>query len=242
MRSCKHGKLVAFIVTALWTSAAIAQGPARGQAFRAGGESPNDPTYLLGSESVQKELGLSDTQKASVQKLRDADNASFSVGFRGQSQAAIQDKLEQRAEQNRKRLSKILTAKQFDRLNEINIQVAGVSALSFDDVAEKLGLSAEQKSKLKNLGDESRRKMSELYFTNNGQQADAATQQRNKQKISEFKAERSDHALAVLTDDQREKFTRLQGAKFDTSKLHSNRRSFSSRGRTEAPETKPPGV
>ena len=96
MKFCKHWMLLVSVITALSTTVGVtAQGPARGQALRAGGESPNDPTYLLGSESVQKELGLSDTQKASVQKLRDSDNATFSAGFRGQSQEAIRGGIEE---------------------------------------------------------------------------------------------------------------------------------------------------
>jgi hypothetical protein len=46
-------------------------------------------------------------------------------------------------------------------LNEINIQKAGVVALGFADVAEKLELTAEQKAKLSSLADETHRKLAE---------------------------------------------------------------------------------
>jgi len=246
MKSCRHWKLLAAAITALSTSAIMAQNQGRAQAFRMGGESPNDPTYLLVSESVQKELALTDSQKASLQKIRDEENDRhpLSGGLIGRSQDEIQKKLEQHAKENRNRVSKILTPQQTERLNEINIQVAGVAALNFADVAEKLSLTAEQKSKLKTLADEARRKLTELNTAHNGQPPVDAKRARAredyKQKLDQVTGERTNQAIALLTDEQRSKFQNLQGEKFDTSTIQPNRRSFSRRGRIEAPVKVPP--
>jgi hypothetical protein len=69
MKSCRHWKLLAAALLAISTTEVTAQDQGRALAFRTGGESPNDPTYLLASKSVQKELALTDSQKASFQKL-----------------------------------------------------------------------------------------------------------------------------------------------------------------------------
>ena len=125
-----------------------------------GGDSPNDPTYLLDSKSVQTEFALTDDQKARLQKLRGGDDNGghpFFGGLRGASAEEIQKKLEQHAKELRQKISKILTAQQVERLSEINIQASGIAALSFDDVVEKIGMSADQKQQLKNINGEARR-------------------------------------------------------------------------------------
>ncbi len=56
------------------------------------------------------------------------------------------------------RIEQVLNEKQMQRIGEINLQVVGFLALNYDDVAKKLGLSAEQKQQLKNLSDEAHRR------------------------------------------------------------------------------------
>jgi Spy/CpxP family protein refolding chaperone len=221
----------------LLASAAIAQGPGRGFASRTGGESPNDSTYLLAFESVQKELALTDEQKDSLKKLREEENIRhpFAGGFIGQSPDAIQKKLEEHATENRERVAKILTPEQVKRLNEINIQVVGAGALSFDDVAKKLDLTADQKTKLKKVAEESRRKLSELNAPNNGRPVAAENRQNFMKKLSEITAERKNQSMAVLTADQKAKFEKLKGKTFDITTIQRNSRNFSRRGRIEAP-------
>jgi Spy/CpxP family protein refolding chaperone len=242
MKSCRHWKLLVAAILAISTTEVTAQDRGRALAFRTGGESPNDPTYLLASKSVQKELALTDSQKASFQKLRDTESSShpFSGGaLIGQSQEDIQKKLEQHATENRSRVFNLLTPQQIARLNEINIQVAGVAALSFVDVAEKLGLTAEQKTKLKTLAGEARRKQDDLNATTNGKPVEASKRPAYKQKLDQITAERKKQAFAVLTDDQQAKFKKLQGKNFDTSTIQPSRKSFSSHGRIGGPAQSP---
>jgi hypothetical protein len=242
MKSCRHWKLLAAALLAISTTEVTAQDQGRALAFHTGGESPNDPTYLLASKSVQKELALTDGQKTSFQKLRDAESSShpFAGGaLIGQSQEEIQKKLEQHATENRSRVFNLLTPQQIARLSEINIQVVGVTALGYDDVAEKLGLSAEQKAQLKTVSADARRLQDELNSANNGRPAEASKRQAYKEKLDQITADRKKQSLAILTDAQNAKFKQLQGAKFDTSTIQSNRKSFSSRGRIGGPPQVP---
>src|SRR5215831_9369740 len=122
-----HSRWIALAVIAITisTAAVMAQNLVRGQASRVEGESPNDPTYLLPSESVQKELAVTPEQQASLQKLRDEESKRhpFFGGLAGLSQEDIQKRLEQHAKENRDQVAKILTPQQTARLNEINLQM-----------------------------------------------------------------------------------------------------------------------
>jgi Spy/CpxP family protein refolding chaperone len=246
MKTCRHWKLLTAAVLALSTTTVTAQNQGHAKASRFSGESPNDPSYLLASESVQKELLLTDSQKASFQKLRDEESKThpFASGIIGLSNEQIQMKVEQHAKENRDQVAKILTPKQNARLNEINIQMAGVAALSFDDVAGKLDLSTEQQAKLKYVADEARAKQTKLNDTYNGSPAagQKSTHGREdyKRELTQITADRKSQSLALLTDEQRAKFQKLQGEKFDTSTIQPNRKSFSSHGRIGASTKAPP--
>jgi Spy/CpxP family protein refolding chaperone len=237
----RHLNWVAAAITVLSVATVFAQGPNPGQGFRMGGDSPNDPSHLLTSESVQKELALTDDQKAQLQKLRDGAEGGhpFFGGIRGLSQADIQKKLDEHAKGTRAKISKILETKQMERLNELNIQVAGVTAFNFDDVAEKLELTAEQKQQLQSLADESRHKLTALFPANEEQLRDAQKRKERQQKQAEIANERKSNALAILTDEQQAKFEKMQGEKFDVSTIKPINRSFTRRGRVEAPAVVP---
>jgi hypothetical protein len=192
----------------------------------------------LASESVQRELGLSDEQQASCLKLLDEQEPNGAAFFRGMmrlSQDEIQAKFERRAKESRAEVAKILTEPQLERLNEINVQKAGVVALGFDDVAKKLGLSAEQRKDLAKLGEESRQKLADLYAGYNGQPLAKEKRQATQLKQKAIHAERENESIAVLSEEQRAKFEKLQGEPFDLSTVKPLSRKYTSRGRIEAP-------
>jgi hypothetical protein len=214
---------------------------AQGQGGRAGGDSPNEPTYLLASESVEQELALSDEQKLRLQRLREQEEQrarTFFRGMIGMSQEQIQAKLDKRANVERAKIEKVLTPEQMRRLNEINVRAAGVTALGFDEVAEELALTADQRTRLRALGDDSRRQLMELY-ANDGAAPEGQAGNERKQKQEEIVAARARKAMAVLTKEQKEKLAKLQGDPFDVSTIKPRQRNFSNRGRIEAPPVPP---
>lgn len=240
-------RLLCAVVATLALSASTVSAQPAGNGFggRASGGSPQEPSYLLGSESVQKELKLSEQQKATLKKMRDEEengNHPFFRGIIGKSSDETQKVLEQHAQEARERIAKVLAPEQMNRLNEINIQVVGVDALNYDDVAKALGLTAAQRDELKNLADETRRKLAELNATNGRLPANDARRQAWKAKQDEIIAERKTSSLALLTDEQKSNFDKLQGEKFDTSTVVRNRKSFSRRGRIDGPPLETPPV
>jgi Spy/CpxP family protein refolding chaperone len=234
MRIWRTRTILATSLITLSTTGVMAQSGGR----RVGGDSPNDPTYLLASESVLNELKLSDEQALRLQRLRDEEEQSAQTFFRGMigmSQEQIQARLDKRAKAERAKIAKVLTPEQMQRLNEINLQAAGTSALGFEEVAGAIGLTADQRKQLRELGEASRRQLTELYMANDSERKVGQNQEERKRKQQEITAERTSKALAVLTDAQKEKFAALQGKPFDLSTIQPRQRKFTNRGRIEAP-------
>jgi len=237
MRSLTLAK-VSGLLYVLASASAFAQPPGNGFGFRASGASPQEPSYLMQSESVQKELKLSEAQNVELKMLREnEENGShpFFRGLRGKSSEEIQQALEQHAEELRDQIAKVLTPEQVNRLHEIHLQVAGVDALGFDDVADKLGLTQTQRAQLNNNDDDARRRLAELNAQMGSMSPNDAQQQAWKAKQTEIAAARNASALAILTGDQLKKFDTLQGEKFDTSTVKRNQRKFTRRGQVDAP-------
>ena len=100
MKTFRIWRFSAVVATVLSAAGVLAQDQGSAQGSRAGGDLPNDPSYLLTLEAVQKELALTDNQKARLQKLEDDQTAKGKVFFRGLmglSQDEMQKQLDGRA-------------------------------------------------------------------------------------------------------------------------------------------------
>jgi len=157
----------------------------------------------------------------------------------GISPDEMQRRLEQRASNLRSKIQKVLTPQQTARLSEINLQVVGFRALSYDDVAKALGLTADQKQQLKDLSDESHRKIDELTATIRIDQLSKQQRADLRKKQDDIVAQRKEKSLSLLTEEQKTKFEKLQGEKFDISSVKSSGRIVQNSGKTAAPG--PPG-
>jgi Spy/CpxP family protein refolding chaperone len=223
----------ALMIASLSTSSAMAQrGFGRGGFGRMG----NDPSFLLMSEPVQKELELTDDQKSSVQKFQQdvmAEMGNMRGQFQGLSPEEIQSKVADIAKDHHKKIADILLQPQMDRLDEISLQwglqQSAAGTLARDDVAKKLDLNDDQKSKLKDIGDEAQAKVMELF--SGGPPADDQERQDRQKKMQEFGTEQKDKSMAVLTDEQKSKLEKLEGKKFDVSGIQMfGGRGFGRRG------------
>src|SRR5262249_31443125 len=220
-------KLAAAAAMVLSVSAALAQPQGRGfgRGFGAGGFGA-DVSFLVMAEPVQKELELTNDQKTKVQdlsqKLRD-EGMDFFQSLQGLSQEEMQKKMQERTQANRKKVAEILLAPQMERLDEISIQVAGAGSLTRSDVAEKLSLTDDQKKKLQETADKAQQKRMDLFQSYGGPPADDQERQERQQKQQKIADEQNEQSLAVLTADQKDKFAKLKGKKFDTSTIKCGR-------------------
>jgi hypothetical protein len=129
-------------------------------------------------------------------------------------------KMQERATANRKKVVALLEKPQMERLDEISLQFAMdgggaqlASLLVRDDIADKVGISADQKKKLDDIVKENQKKSTEIREKNQG---DFQTMF---DEMNKLRTEMKDKPSAVLTAEQKEKLEKLEGKKFDVAQL-----------------------
>lgn len=187
----------------------------------AGGFNRGSKLMLLANEAVQKELDLSDEQKTSLKGISDEvakETREIFSGVRDLSKEERETKMEELrkkvAEKTKEvegKATEVLLANQRERLDQISLQQRGLSALTDEDVAKKLGISDDQKQKLTAAREESGKKMREA-FQGAGKGED---REKAREKFAELRKESEEGVLAVLTSEQKEAFEKLKGPKFE---------------------------
>ena len=178
-----------------------------GRGRRGMGRGEMSGLMLLGQKSVQDELKLSEQQVADAGKALEAQRTAMQNIFSsGESErAGLFEKARGEADQV---VAKILSADQAKRLGQIRLQVRGVGALADDETTKALALSDEQKKAVakinEDLGSEIR-----ATFQNRG-----GNREENRKKMTELNKSAKEKAEAVLTAEQKTKWTELTGAPF----------------------------
>lgn len=170
-------------------------------------------TDLLRREEIQQELGLSETQKTQLseaaaagspgkeifdpflQRMKDTKDEAERTKIREEMQKAIQAA----RESSGGKAIGILDSRQLKLLRSIFIREAGLRAISDARVATELGLTDEQKKQLEELTTKRREASVALGFSATPEQQQA------------FNKEWDDKALAVLTAEQKTKWTEQAG-------------------------------
>ena len=170
-------------------------GPGGFGGFGFGGFGGGSVLFTVLSEQVQKELEISDEQKASLQKLAEEIRGQrpdfqalrdLSPEEREKKMKEMEEQRQARSAETNKKVSEILLPSQQERLREIIIQTRGVqAAANNDDLAKALGLTDEQKQKIKDIAGQDLQKMIE------------------------------EKVLSVLTSDQKAKLEKMKAKKFE---------------------------
>lgn len=179
---------------------------------------------LLQQPSVQQELRLQPEQTQKAHQLAE----SYRQQIQGLGQLPREDavkkalELQQTAE---RQLQELLTPGQLQRLKQIALQQIGPMALTRPDVAQTVGLTAEQKQQIRTLQEQfaktavqtaqnlqslrsgGRPKLRELKSTLGAVQA-------NLSYIETAKRETDARILALLTPEQKQKWEQAKGAPF----------------------------
>jgi len=129
-----------------------------------------------------------------------------------------------RAQQGKiqEKLGQILKPEQSKRLEQIRIQVMGPMALASPDVASKLGLTDDQKTKMREA---MRGVFAKMREGRGGNAGPPSAEARKKMEESIKTA-----IMGVLTDDQKKTYEELIGKPFDTSKLRARGMMMGGRG------------
>jgi Spy/CpxP family protein refolding chaperone len=166
---------------------------------------------LLQNEKVQKELDLTAEQKEKLQEVNKENRDAFG-SLRDLSQEERMTKMREMGEKAQKKVEGILLPNQVKRLKEIQLQAQGTMALANPDVAKELGLTDDQKEKIKTINQESRGNRPQ--FTP-GQRPS----QEERDKMQKAREETNKKIMDVLTADQKSKLETMKGEKFDTAGL-----------------------
>ncbi|MDR3689018.1 MAG: hypothetical protein P4L46_06535 [Fimbriimonas sp.] len=204
-------KLVIIVAVAAIVGSAMAQGGGgRGQGMRG---NPNSLSGLLNRADVQKDLGITDEQKtkltdirtASRQKMQDARTAA------GDDRAAMQAAMQKVGEEVGKEQMAVLTADQAKRLKEIFVQVRGSQAILNTEIQSDLGLSDDQKAKIKDLQERQTKANQEIQQKVRDQSIDQAEARTEREKNNKVLADEIDK---ILTDAQKSKLKDMGGKPF----------------------------
>ena len=165
------------------------------------------------SEAVQADLQLTEEQKQQLEALGDNRDqmrermaplfermrAATTDEERQQLQAEMQAEGEKIAAENDARVREILSEKQVSRLQQVVLQRSGFRALTQDDVAKDLGISADQKKQLEEISAEYDAARGELGFRASAEERD------------QLRATYDAKYQAVLTPTQQQQWTQKLG-------------------------------
>jgi len=205
--------------------------PARGQGFGGLGFGFGGmDIFLLQMPEVQKELTINDEQKglidAAMADIRDQMQQgirNFGGGGAGGFQNLSEEERNKLIEEGRKRMEEfnkksdetvkmILDDKQGERFGQLRLQRAGVLAFYRQDVTEKLGITKEQTDKMRKIQEDAPRVDFRALFNPN-------TSQEERDKLSKEMRDNQEktntNILNVLSDEQKEKWAKMQGKKFE---------------------------
>ncbi len=230
------------------------QGRQRGGSSRFGGRGrTTNKLSLVAIEAVQKEIKITEEQKASIKELTDLyrnEQREVFRSFRDLSEEERTKKLEEfqkSTEETIGLLDEVLEEGQTKRLDQIILQSRGIRALRDEKITKKLGVSKEQLAKLKSTfdaeeakqrkrGEEGRKQFTALRELPEDERrkkfAELREQFTKQREEAEKERKKFDTGvLALLTDEQKKKFESMKGAKFDIPRRSFGRGRGGQRGR-----------
>jgi hypothetical protein len=225
--------LTAFACTLSATWAHAQQGSGGGVRRSGGifsGPSPMGLLTLVNNPEVQKELKLTNDQKAKLAQCIDQVMAIVREVM-PKVQNADPAEREQMLAAMRQKTGKIeqkftdgLSTEQNVRLQQIALQEKGAAALATPEVAKSLEITDDQKRRLRDVQSQAAAKRKTATAGLPSQDRVAKMEQLRKEELAA--------ALAVLTAEQKAKFDKLRGAevKFDPGASRSIQRSGIRRG------------
>lgn len=197
--------LACTLIVAL-SSLAVAQPPeGRGRRGGFGREMPG--LALLGQKSIQDELKLSEQQIADATKAMESQRTSLQGIFTA-AEGEREEMVKKAQAESLETLAKILSADQLKRFNQIRLQTRGIGALTDEETAKTLGLSDDQKQQIAKIDEEVSDERRGLFQNRDGDREAA------RKKMIELSKAALEKAQAVLTAEQKAKWTELTGPAF----------------------------
>ena len=187
--------------------------PGRGRFF--GGGSP--VLMTLNYPEVQKSLTVTDEEKAFIKLLEEEVADSSRKFFEALSQDLTREErfeksrtwMQGRQKETEKQLAEIIGKDRVKRLNQIHLQLSGIGMSLFNpEVSEKLKLTEEQRTRIFDIGRESRQAIGEAM------RSEQSEEERGK-IMAESRKKSEEGILSVLTDSQKRTWKELTGEPID---------------------------
>lgn len=158
---------------------------------------------LLWYHSIQEELNLTEAQ---INKLGDLDEKQRNLGSELYDTMSYEDRdraMEEIYASTGRQVASILDPNQFTRLQQLYLQAQGMSALTDDDVVQKLKISRGQKGQMRTIQDDYDQDRRELF--RNGFTADTM------KKMEELRKETDEKMKGVLNQKQQDQWEAMLG-------------------------------
>jgi Spy/CpxP family protein refolding chaperone len=195
--------VLAAAVAALVASPALAQRGPRGGRF---GGIPG--LFLLRQKSVQEELKLTDDQVKKVTEAASKQGEARLKIMQEVKESERPKKFQELAKEGDKAIANILTKDQADRLAEIRLQRRGALAIADPSIAQKLGLTDDQKNQVKEIVEAAAKQREKIVKDAGG------IRRAYFPKIQEYMKTVGDKLMKMLTDDQKAKWKAMTGKPF----------------------------
>ena len=193
--------------------AALLASPALAQPRRPGGGGRGGfRANLLMNKSVQEELKISSDQKTKLEGIQKKMREAF-TGGRDLSREERQEKMQKVMKEigaETKKVRDSLTSEQQKRLKQIETQTMGIRAFSDKDVQTALKLTDEQKTAVKEIMDDTQKKVREE--TKDLGRADFQKRREISQKLNK---EALGQIASKLTKEQKTTWKELTGKPFE---------------------------
>jgi len=189
---------------------ALLASPALAQQGRGGGG--GGVAGFLAAPNVQQDLKLTDAQVGKVQatlsEIREKHQGDFAA-LRDASPEERRAKMATLNETVSHEVKKALSfsPEQSKRFDQISLQVRGLQAFASPTVAEKLNLTDDQKSKIREIGEATRGSLAGAFNKDASQEERAEA----RKKMVATQRENLTKVQALLTDDQKKAWKELTG-------------------------------
>ncbi len=186
---------------------------------------------LLREDPVRTELELMPDQVEALQKIADEQRGqrpefgNFQEMSEEERRAAfekMQAEMAKRMAETKAKVEEVLLPAQFERLEQIALQVRGDRALTQEDLQKKLTFTDEQKTKATELMTGFGDKMREMFTSGD--------REGMREKMEAGQKQLGTDLVAVLTTEQKAEYEKLKGKPFDVSTVNVGRGGFGGRG------------
>ncbi len=161
---------------------------------------------LLTQKSVQDELKLSEEQLKKVTEVGEKQKKAMD-DLKGAEPQERFKKMMEITQANEKAYAEVLKPEQTKRLKQVSLQVQGVRALANPELAKEVGLTEEQREKMRTIQAEASKEM----FAGGGF---GANPDEMRKKIEEMNKGINEKLLTALTAEQKTKWKEMTGEPF----------------------------